>query len=113
MRSDSRAMVEIALVGGLAIPLELNPPEDDAGGVGAGRDRGRLAREPLSRLVLSQVVEPPGFGQRVCRHDRPGDRQQQDGYDIRAHGGMVAQPRASPNPIIFSHLIASAEVLVL
>ena len=96
MRSDSRACVEIARVGGLAITLELNAPEDDAGGVGAGRDRGRLAREPLSRFVLPEVVEPPGFGQRVCRDGRPGDRQQQDGDDIRAHGGMVAQPRAQP-----------------
>ena len=89
---------QIAFVGGLAITLELNSPEDDAGGVGAGRDGGGLAREPFGRLVLSKIVEPPSFGQRVSRGDRPGNRQQQEGYDIRAHGGMVAHAGPALTP---------------
>ena len=60
----------VALVGRLAKTLELNPPKHDARGIGARRDRGGLARELLSRFVLSEVVEAPGFGQRV-RRQRP------------------------------------------
>ncbi len=81
---------EVARVRGLTETLELNPAQHDARRVGARRDSGGLARQLLGGFVLSQVVEAPGFGQRVRRQGRPRDRQQEDGDDIRAHGGMVA-----------------------
>ena len=91
-------MVEVTPVGRLSKSLELNATEDDAGCVGAGGDRGGLACEPFGAFVLSEVIEPPSFDQGVCRNDRPSYRQQQQGDDIRTHGGMVAHECSALTP---------------
>ena len=78
----------------LAKPLQLDASENDARRVRQTVNRERFASGARGRLVLTGVVEPARFRQRIGRlHRRHKDQQTQRGQDQARHHAMVTHER--------------------